>query len=83
MTDIMDLEALSNRNLVYSFQEQLTELAKGAEALNILTKSQRDTLRRHGILTTTSTGQGRALELTEIGQKYLREAKRQGDVANT
>ena len=78
MTDITDLEAQSNRNLVYSFQEQLTELAGGAEALNILTKSQRDTLRRHGILTTTSTGQGKALELTKRGLQYLREVRQGG-----
>lgn len=72
---VTSLEHLSNRNLVYSFIEELQQLEEGAVPCELLTDSQRRSLRKWGILQLDHSYNGKGLKLTRYGRKLLQEAE--------
>ncbi len=75
MTECLDLEQVSNQNLVYSFIDELQKLDRGVAPRELLTNSQRRSLRKWGILQLDYSYNGKGLELTPYGRKLLEEVE--------
>lgn len=74
MKEHLDLEQVSNQNLVRSFIEELQQLEEGAVPCEVLSDSQRRSLRKWGILRLDHSYNGKGLDFTPYGRKLLQEA---------
>jgi len=71
----VNLQLLSDRNLVHTFRDELNKLEEGAVPCEVLTDSQRRSLRKWGILQLDYSYNGKGLELTPYGRKLLEEVE--------
>ena len=74
MTECLDLEQVSNQNLVYSFIDELQKLDRGTKARELLTSSQRRSLIKNGILHESWGWKNSGLKITKYGRSLLEEA---------
>jgi len=73
----LDFEAVSFRNIVDFYREELLQIDEGRSASKVLSHKQCKSMRKYGVLTFKTKCRGRQYRLTERAREVLRLLKAQ------